>query len=294
MIAKARLLKRFCRNAFFIGLWACLLPLTAIAQNLPQPPVVITVDIDPSTLSDQELLDLIDWLEAQELSRPRPVSILGIPSGFGAPRGVVFASGALTNRRDRQILGDVDGSFAFGFGFGNARNGIGVTPLVDITSVTPRKFGSSGKVSVKLSRELSFAERWVGSAALDLENLVTWGDSNVLDRTWTLSYSAVRPAGPRARVPLMYTLGYGSGVADRGTTDGVFGGIGLGLSEYVGVSLAWYGDEAIGGLSIWPDDEKNMQISLGIGDITNRVQGRRLLFAVSFSAPWRSLFGVND
>lgn len=253
------------------------------AQELPQPPILLSPDIDPSTLSDRELLDLIDWLERQQLDRPRPVGIFGIPSGFAAPRGVGFVSGALTNRRDRRATGGFDASLVLGFGFGDARRGIAVTPLVDITSVTPSKFGTSGKIGVSLAREVVSGPRWIGSVGLDLGNLVTWGDSKVLDQTWSLAYSAVRPAGPRHAMPLMVSFGYGTGISKRGTDDGAFAGLGLGVSEYVGVSLGWYGDEAIAGVNLWPDDEKNMQISLGVGDINNRVGGRRLLLSVSLS-----------
>jgi len=270
------------RGLSALALWT-VLSIEAAAQELPQAPVLLTPDIDPGALSDQELLDLIDWLETHRLDRPRPVGILGIPSGFSVPRGVGFVAGALTDRRDRRFSGDFDASFAFGYGFGNARRGVAVTPLVDITSVTPSKFGSSGKISVKLSRQIPAGKAWVGAIGISLENLVTWGDSDVLDRTYNLAYSAVRPAGPRNARPIMVSLGYGTGVSDRGTTPGAFAGLGVGLSEFAGVSLAWYGDEAIVGVNIWPDDAKNIQISLGIGDITNRVGGRRLLMSVSLS-----------
>ncbi|MEX0340377.1 MAG: hypothetical protein AB3N11_15215 [Arenibacterium sp.] len=247
---------------------------------------MLTPNIDPGALSDQELLDLIDWLEAHRLDRPRPVGIIGIPSGFSVPRGVGFVAGALTNRRDRRFSGDFDGSFAFGYGFGDARRGIAVTPLVDITSVTPSKFGTSGKISVKLARQLALRTNWVGSIGLSLENLITWGDSDVLDPAVSLAYSAVRPAGPGNARPIMISLGYGTGISNRGTEPGAFAGLGVGLSEFVGMSVGWYGDEAIAGVNLWPDEAKNMQISLGIGDISNRVDGRRLLLSVSLSRPF--------
>jgi len=187
------------------------------------------------------------------------------------------------NRRDRVRLGDWDGVVVLCFGLGDAIRSVWVTPVIDITSVTPSKFGTSGKIGVQLSRQVPLSSGWRGSVALDLANLITWGDSNVLDVEYGIAFSAVRPAGPQAALPLMLSLGYGTGVADRGTTDGLFAGVGLGLSDSYGASLAWYGDEAIAGLSIWPTDEKNVQLSVGIGDITNRVGGRRLLLSLSVS-----------
>lgn len=266
----------------------CLAPGIATGQALPDIPIAITPDLDPSTLSDAELLDLLQRLEQGRAARPRPVGIFGIPSGFGVPRGVGFAALALTNRRDRARLGDWDASIALGFGLGDPDNGIGITPTIDITSVSPRHFGSSGKLGLSLSRSLPFGPRWRGSAALDLANLVTWGDSTVLDRDWNLAVSAVRPAGAGGDMPLMISLGYGSGVSDRGTTDGFFAGVGAGLSDSFGVSLGWFGDEAIAGVNVWPGAAKNLQISLGLGDITDRVSGRRFLLAVSIALPFGS------
>ena len=87
--------------------------------------------------------------------------------------------------------------------------------------------------------------------------------------------------------PVMVSLGYGSGVAARGTDSGAFAGVGVGVSRYASVSLGWFGDEAIAGGSFLVPGRENLQISLGVGDITNRVSGRRVLVALSFSRQLR-------
>lgn len=255
---------------------------SALAQALPEPATVTAappLPVDPSKLSDQELLDLLEQLEAQRRGVPRPVSLFGIPSGFGAPRGLGFAALSATNRRDRGRAGAWDASLAFGIGFGDADRGIGITPVIDITSVTPYHFGSSGKIGVKLSRNIDFGGGWRGAVGLDLHNLVTWGDSRVLDPGWSLAVSAIRTTA--SGMPVLLSAGYGSEVSDRGTEPGGFAGIGLGLGPRSGVSLGWYGDEAIAGVNFWPQSKRNLQISAGIGDITDRVSGRRLLLTVS-------------
>ena len=278
------------RFQFFLrllALLAVLMPTQGVAQSVPDVPVDAPLDIDPSSLSDEELLALLTQLERQRRVGPRQVGIFGIPSGFAPPKGLGFAAAALTNRRDRGRVGDWDASLALGFGLGDADTGIAIAPVIDITSVTPNHFGSSGKISVKLSRTLPMPDGWRGAAAIDLQNLVTWGDSNVLDRTWSLSASAIRLTRPDRRNPLMFSFGYGTGVSDRGTDNGFFAGLGAGLSEHYGVSLGWYGDEAIGAINLWPDFSENLQISLGIGDMTDRVSGRRLLLAVSVARSFR-------
>lgn len=264
-----------------------LMPQAAAAQSVPEPaPVVIpapALPLDPKTLSDEELLDLLAQLEAQRRARPRPVGLFGIPSAFGAPRGLGFTAGSVTNRRDRGRAGAWDASLAFGFGLGDAENGIGVTPVFDITSVTPKHFGSSGKIGVKLSRHFAFGNGWRGAVALDLHNLVTWGDSRVLDPGWSVAVSGLHATA--AGMPVLLSAGYGSEISDRGTEPGAFAGIGLGLGPRAGVSLGWYGDEAIAGMNFWPESKRNLQISVGIGDITDRVSGRRLLMTLSIAQP---------
>ena len=255
-----------------------------MAQSLPDAPPVLSGDIDPASLTDAELLDILRRIEAQR-QRPGRVAIFGIPSGFGAPKGYGFVSAAATNRRDRGRLGAWDASLAFGVGLGNATTGVGITPIVDITSVSPYHFGESGKLGIRVSRALPSRGAWQMSVAVDANNLLTWGDSNVLDTEMSIAVSAIRPGDARGRYPVMLTLGYGTGVSGIGTAPDFFAGAGVGLRRNLGLSLGWYGDEAIAGASLWPHPDRNLLISFGIGDITNAVSGRRFLMAVSFARP---------
>lgn len=273
----------------FVSLLSIFVASAVMAQTMPDPAVVTPMDqdgFDPAALSDAELLDLLAQIEARRAAPPWRVGLFGANTAFALPKGYGFVSAAATNRRDRRFRGDWDASLAFGFGFGDADHGVGVMPVIDITSVTPDHFGSSGKVGVKFSRNIDFAGAWQGAASLELQNLLTWGDSDVLDPGWTVAVSAVHSGRGR---PILLTAGLGSAVAERGTEDGVFGGIGMALTPRTAASLSWFGDEAIAGLILWPDMPgawgKNMQILAGVGDITNRVDGRRLLLAVSIAGP---------
>jgi len=238
-------------------------------------------NFDPSKLSDDELLGLLRQMEARR-KRPYRTVIMGIPSGFGAPRGLGFASLAATNRRERGRAGAWDASFAFGFGLGDAQRWVGVTPVIEITSITPSHFGSSGRVGLQFSRRFALGTKWHGATALGLKNLLTWGDSSVLDHEWNVSASSVRPADENLGVPVLVSAGYGSGVSRFGSDPGYYAGLGLGLHQNYGLSMAWYGDEAIVGASIWPIRGKNLLINLGIGDTFNNVSGRRVLLSVTF------------
>jgi len=264
----------------------CLIPSLTLAQAEVVLPsgvgVAIDSAFDPSKLSDQQILDLLQQIEARR-AYPQRVSIVGIPSGFGAARGLVFFSASATNRRDRRRSGGWDASLVVGFGLGDPYKGIGITTVIEITSVSPFHFGSSGKVGLQLSRQFPLGTKWQGAAALGLQNLVTWGDSNVLGRDWDFSFSAIRPADEVLNFPVIVTAGYGSAVIGFRSDPGYFAGIGIGVHKNIGISLGWYGDEAIAGASFWPTPRKNLQINLGLGDILNNVSGRRIILTVTIA-----------
>jgi hypothetical protein len=231
---------------------------------------------DPSELSDAELLGLLGELDAA-LAAPARVATYGIPSAFGAPHGLAFVSVSGTDRSMRR-KDIVDGSMALGFGLGDARRGVSLTPAVVITSVSPQDFGDSGTVGLSLHRAFD-APFGPAAVSAGLENLVRWGDSATLDPGGYVAASGLFDLGR----PVMGTLGYGTGVADSGRAPGVFGGIGVGLGSALSVSLAWAGDEAIAGVTLWPERTGRLQVTLGAGDLTHEVDGQRLLFSVSFA-----------
>jgi hypothetical protein len=239
---------------------------------------------DLSALSDAELLALLGELDRILAPVPR-VAGYGVPSGFGAPHGLFFASVSGTNRSMRRF-DRVDGSLALGFGLGDARAGVSVTPVVVVTSVSPDDFGDSGTVGLSLHRELS-APFGPASLAVGIDSLATWGDSAGLEPGAYVALSGLFDVGR----PVLATVGYGSGIADSGRSPGGFGGLAVSLGSRASLSLAWAGDEAIGGLTLWPEDSGRVQVSIGIGDLTDEVDGRRLLFSLSYARQGLSGFG---
>ena len=257
-----------------------ILPVPAPAQTETGSAFTPAPAIDPSTLSDQDLLTLLREIESRR-NAPKRAFILGVPLAFGSARGQAFLAAAATNRRDRRRVGDWDASLVMGFGLGDARRGIGVTPVVEITSVSPFHFGSSGRVGLSFSRRFAPVGKWQSAASLGLQNLVTWGDSNILDPEWNVTFSSIRLADSSLRFPVLVSAGYGSAVRNFGSDPGFYGGVGIGLHKSFGVSLGWYGDEAIAGASLWVGRRKNLLINAGIGDILNNVTGRRLLLTAA-------------
>ena len=213
----------------------CLFAAPVLGQGRTQVPVEAVSDPDLSQLSDAELLDLLGQLERERERYPLRVDVFGIPLGFGVAPGVGFVTLLATNRRDRVWSGDWDGSITLGMGLGDPENGIGVTPILDITSVTPYHFGQSGKFGLKFSRNIALGGQWLGGVAVDFDNLITWGDAKVLDPEVNVAVSALRGAGDGLPMPLLITAGYGSGVSLRSTEPGWFGGIGLGVTHSLAV-----------------------------------------------------------
>lgn len=241
----------------------------------------------PAELGDAALLDLRDQI-AGELARSAPVTVVGIRSGFGQAPGLLSFGGALTNLRDRQF-DDWDASLTLTYGFGDDRAGVGVTLTADITSVSPFHFGQSGKLNLALTRRFGpEGVPWTGSVAIGAENLAPWGDSEALETDYFAAFSWHRQ-GSLETPPLMVSLGYGTGVSGGGYEPGLFGGIGVGLGQNSAASLAWNGDEAIAALTIWPDWPAGSSLSIGVGDLTNTLDARRVIIGASWSFDLRSL-----
>lgn len=239
---------------------------------------------DLSGLTDAALLAMLDQVD-QRLKQMRPVAIAGVPSGFAMPRGRLYAGLSLTNRRDRRY-DTWDGSLSFGAGFGDPVSRLGAVLSVDVTSLSPFHFGASGKVGVSLHRELDVRSAdWRLSLGLAGENLIRWGDSQVLSPEWTATATALWTPddGPAS---VMVSAGLGSAIMRNSSKPGGFIGIGAGVSDTMALSLAWYGDEAIAALNYWPKLVKNTSITIGVGDLTNAVNGRRLILNLSWSPNW--------
>ena len=248
----------------------------AVAGLLALMAVPAMAQTDPASLSDADLLAALDQLDSL-LAPSTRLALYGIPSGYGAPHGLAFASLSGTNRRNRGRLGDWDGSLGFGIGLGDAERAVAVVPVVTITSVSAFHFGSSGTIGLSVHRAFDSP---FGPASLGLgaDNLIRWGESSALEQGTYVAGSVLMDWG----VPVFGSLGYGNQISDLGRRPGVFGGLAIALGGASG-SLAWSGDEVIAGLTLWPEPSGRAQVSIGIGDLTHRVDGQRLLFSVSFA-----------
>lgn len=250
----------------------------------------------PSSAQDAEayLADL-RALAAQQQNRvqtqgvPLPPTI-GVPSGFGLGHGSIGFGAAFTNMRNRTIR-DLDGSAAISFGFGNAREAVGVEVTLGLVSLTPpwsrrgnhAVLGEDGNLSIKLFREFHNTDTGqVRALAIGASNALRWGDPKTVPVNYYIagSTSFTVPWGGNATRPGMLTLGLGSAVRNIERDPGFFGGIAIGLTPSLSVGASWLGDEAIIGAHLSPQiGRMNLQLGLYYADATRRVSpsGRFIL-----------------
>jgi hypothetical protein len=222
------------------------------------------------------------------LSLPQPsVSTFGVPTGFGLPHGSAFLGGAGTDRGSRGPGGDVDASAAMGVGFGDAKRLVGADVTVGIISTNPTDggFAADGNLNVRLFRQLpGLVDSGVSGIAVGVSNLAPWGEAQKVDRNEFISASTLINAQHwgGANVPLMFTAGYGTAVKNASRDPAGFGGVGVGLSPMFSASVSWAGDELMAGIGIQPVPGSNAQLTLGMGDITDRVNSRRWIITASW------------
>jgi hypothetical protein len=209
------------------------------------------------------------------------LTLSGIASGTVAPNGLAFASLSGTNRSP---AGRTDGSLALGFGLGSAEDSVGLQVVAQITSLTDA-FGDSGYLQFKLSRRLGAQPLYLGVQA---DHLVAWGDSEQVDPSGKLAltyFTDVQAGGDR--FPVMMTIGAGSRVRDLGTEPGLFAGVGMGLTDRIGASVAFSGDYFDVGVGVKLNDQLSMTAS--VNDVFDQRDRQRVTISVTYAM--QNLFG---
>ncbi|MBE3637280.1 hypothetical protein [Mangrovicoccus algicola] len=210
------------------------------------------------------------------------VTLLGIPPATVAPDGLVFAAASWTDRRDGLHPQD-DASVAAGFGMGLGEGLVDLQFTANITSLED-DFGDSGYLSVKASHRLAGAAVPT-FVALGTDFLGAWGDAEDRDPgvTASLTMFPVLRLGAQA-FPLMLTLGGGDAVSDFGEEEGLFAGIGIGLSESFGTSLAYNGDNFDFGGSLRLPGLRNWGLTAMMRDVFDEDDRQRVVVSVNWIA----------
>lgn len=237
-----------------------------------------------------EFIKVLESL-AQIAAPPHYTPIQGVASGSVAPKGYAFVglSGTTDGSTDGGN-GDFDGAFAVGVGLGSI-GAVDVQALVNVTSVDPKDFADSGSFGLKFGTKIPTS----GSPYLlsvGFSNLGGWGDSKNADVTTTIAMSSkVTRYLPTRQVSYSWTVG---AVTDEGSDAwDPFIGMGLGLSERVGVSAAYSDrDEALKlGLGVRLPELNGASLSVILNDPFN--MGATSGATVSLSWSFRAFGGIR-
>jgi hypothetical protein len=192
------------------------------------------------TMPGDQLISFLETLTAA-VSPPAYASVQGVGSGSVAPVGKGFISvGGTTSEGTDGGVGGLDGSFTFGAGLGEVA-GVSSQISVSVNSVHYTDFGDSGSVSLKFGTKVPIGGKDV-SVALMFDGLAGWGDSAGKDPRTRLAMSSrdviYRTNG--SHLAYSWSLGLGDAVA-ADDEFGLFGGVGVGINQYFGVSVAYDG-----------------------------------------------------
>jgi hypothetical protein len=217
-------------------------------------------------------------------------AIFGSASAFPSPGGTgyvgltaIYPRGGIYDEDEAGIL-RADGDFGFGYTLGNPIDSLSATFNVALTSLTP--FGDSGAVGIDLSRALFVGDTALTFAGVSVNNIVTWGDATVSPTSYTVYVShlfSLQSSGNET--PIQLTLGYGDQTTylndflDIG--EGVFWGVGVGLSRNLSVSLSGTRNELHVGMGFGIDSLPNWSFAAGVYDLQDHFDNRQ--FAVSVS-----------
>lgn len=231
-----------------------------------------------SPLTAEDLVATLDALSAA-VAPQRNVTMQGVGTGTVAPGGSLFLSLSGTTSDITDGGSDkFDGSLSFGAGFGNAEENVGLQVSADVTSVNPNDFADSGFLELKLGTRVRAAAQptYVGISV----DGAGWGDAEANPTRTTLAATTYSSVG---EYPVMYTAGIGSHVRD-GTEVGGFAGVGFGLTEHLGASAAYNGDNFNLGLGVRISAVPGATLSLTADDVFNNDEARGVTASLSFLA----------
>jgi hypothetical protein len=204
------------------------------------------------------------------------------PTGYGADNNTGYLSGTYQSRV-RNTESD-DAAFALGFGFGDARENLGVELSYTFASLGTRRDFGTGGFNVKLHRQ--FANDWAIAAGWN--GFVSTGDylDGFEDSVYGVVSKVIRTQesinSPFSRVALSAGVGNGqfrSADALEKGKDGVnvFGSVAVRVAQPVSAIVEWTGQDLAVGASIAPFKNVPFVITPAVRDIAGTGDGARLV-----------------
>lgn len=245
--------------------------------------LVASMTADPVAADDIKPADVITFLES--ISTPRQVgpSIFGIASGFGMSWGTAYMAASFTNRRldpGERAQNPLDGSYAFGLGLIPSDWWIGADAHLGIISATPGDQDEAGNLGYKIHTRWDTPGATLGFA-LGAGNVLPWGEPEAKE-THHYGVLSVASKSTALRAGYILSLGYSTGISNIGETPAAFAGLGWTIGKRASGSIAWAGDEWLIGGTVKPLTQLPVFVSLGLGDVDNRIDGQRVMMTFSY------------
>lgn len=214
-------------------------------------------------------------------------AIFGANSAIPAPGGTAYGALTYTDPRRGVSGSGGDGDLALGYVFGSPVTGLSVTTGLNITSL--EDFGDDGSFDLSIARMLradSHSATFIGASA---GNILAWGSAKLDDENYSAYLShLVGVQTANGEVPVQFTLGYGDNTTreDDGSglmKEGVFAGVGVGLTQTLSASLSATSTQANIGLTMVVPQVPGLGVSLGMYDVTDNTDRRQTALSVGFS-----------
>ncbi|MEB3830083.1 hypothetical protein [Phormidium sp. CCY1219] len=239
---------------------------------------------DPQAVQvfEQEVQELQENAVVEDIIEASPSLTIVNPTGYGADRNTGYLS-ATYQQRVRNTESD-DAAFALGFGFGDARETVGVELSYTFASLGTRRDFGTGGFNVKVHRQ--FPDDW--SVAAGWNGFVSIGDDldGFEDSVYGVVSKVIRTqesiSSPFSRVALSAGVGNGQfRTADALEDDedgiGVFGSVAVRVAKPVSVIAEWTGQDLAVGASIAPFKNVPFVITPAVRDITGTGDGARFV-----------------
>ena len=215
-------------------------------------------------------------------------SVFGIPSGVGPQGNTGFVALTLVNPREGVSGEGWDGDLSLGYTLGDAVENLGFTFGVNVTSLEDN-FGDDGAFFLSASRQIASSGANRTYLGLQAANLGGWGDAEEDDEAVSATVShltSFNAAG--GDVPVQFSLGYGQDtvVEDDGSgdkDDGVFLGVGFGITENFGASASATQNQLNLGVGFSITNLPNIGFSAGVFDVTDNTERRQFSFTAAFA-----------
>ncbi|WP_425074119.1 hypothetical protein [Sagittula sp. S175] len=217
-------------------------------------------------------------------------SIVGIPSAFPAPQNSGFVGFTVAAPRGggkaKPNRDNADGDLGIGYTVGNPIDNISVTGTLVISDIQP--FGKAGSFYFDFARALHVGERSLTFGGITAGNVGAWGSAKTRPETYSAYVShltSFQTSG--GEIPVQVTVGYGDQTtfSSNGATvgEGLFYGLGLGVTETVAVSLSGTKNQVNVGTSFGVKALPEWGGSIGIFDVGQSVNRRQYAISISRS-----------